>query len=47
MRLQIEDFGDAIVKKYVMAAFDALLKPKPLEKLHHTGKGNICVSAAS
>ena len=34
-------------KKYVVAAFDAFLKPKSLQKLHHTGKGDICVSAAS
>ncbi len=28
--LQVEDFGDAIAEKYVVAAFDALLKPEPL-----------------
>jgi len=47
MRLQVEDFGDAMADKYVVATFDALLKPKPLQKLHHAGKGDICVSAAS
>jgi hypothetical protein len=47
MRLQVEDFGDSIAGKYVVATFDALLKPKPLQKLHHAGKGNISVSAAS
>jgi hypothetical protein len=47
VRLQVEDFSDAIAGKYVVAAFDALLKPKSLQKLHHTGKGDICVSAAS
>jgi hypothetical protein len=41
--LQVEDFGDSIAKKYVVASFDALLKPKPLEKLHHTGKGDVCL----
>jgi hypothetical protein len=33
--LQVEDFGDAIAEKDVVAPFDALLKPKPLQKLHH------------
>ncbi len=47
MRLQVEDFVDSIAGKYVVATLDAFLKPKPLEQLHHTGKGNICVSAAS
>jgi hypothetical protein len=47
MRLQVEDFGDSIAKEYVMAALDALLKPWTLKKLHHAGKGDICVSAAS
>jgi len=47
MRLQIENFGDAIAEKYVVAAFDAFLKAKPLQKLHHARKGDICVSAAS
>ncbi|HXJ12008.1 MAG TPA: hypothetical protein VNH19_07025 [Candidatus Limnocylindrales bacterium] len=45
--MQVEDFGDAISEKDVVITFNTLLKPKPLEKLHHTGKGNICVSAAS
>jgi len=45
--LQVEDFGDSVAKKYVVATFDALLKPKPLQKLHHAGKGDICVGAAS
>jgi len=35
MRLQVEDFGDSISEKDVVAAFDALLKPKPLQELHH------------
>jgi hypothetical protein len=39
--LQVKDFGDSIAGKYVMAALDALLKPKPLQKLHHAGKGDI------
>jgi hypothetical protein len=47
MRLQVEDFGDAIAEKDVVAPFDALVKPKPLQKLHHAGKGDICVGAAS
>jgi hypothetical protein len=47
MRLQVEDFSDSIAEKYVVAAFDALLKPKPLQKLHHAGERDICVSAAS
>jgi hypothetical protein len=47
IRLQVEDFGDSVAKKYVVATFDALLKPKPLQKLHHAGKGDICVGAAS
>jgi hypothetical protein len=47
MRLQVEDFGDVIAEKDLVATFDSLLKPKPLQKLHHTGKGDICVSAAS
>src|SRR5579859_13790 len=46
LRLQVEDFSDAIAEEYVVAAFDAFLKPKSLQKLRHTGKGNICVSAA-
>jgi hypothetical protein len=47
MRLQVEDFGDAIAEKDVVAPFDALVEPKPLQKLHHAGKGDICVGAAS
>ena len=47
IRLQVEDFGDSVAKKYVVATFDALLKPKPLQKLHHAGKRDICVGAAS
>jgi hypothetical protein len=47
MGLQVEDFGDTVAEKYVVAPFDALLKPKPFKKLHHSGKGDICVSAAS
>jgi hypothetical protein len=47
MRLQVEDFGDSFAGKDMVVTFDAFLKPKPFEKLHHTGKGNICVSAAS
>jgi hypothetical protein len=47
MRLQVEDFGDAIAAKYVVAPFDALLKPKPLQKLDHAGKRDIGVRAAS
>jgi hypothetical protein len=47
IRLQVEDFGDSIAKKYVVTTFDALLKPKPLQKLHYAGKGDIRVSAAS
>jgi hypothetical protein len=31
MRLQVEDFGDAVAEKYVVAPFDALLKPKSLK----------------
>jgi len=34
MRLQVEDFGDYVAGKYVVAAFDALLKPKVLQKLY-------------
>jgi hypothetical protein len=45
--LQVEDFGDTIAEKYMVTALDALLKSKPLQKLHHAGKGDICVSAAS
>jgi hypothetical protein len=47
VRLQVEDFGDSIAGKYVVAAFDALLKPKPFQKLYHSGKRDICVRAAS
>jgi hypothetical protein len=47
MRLQVKDFGDSVAGKYVVAAFDALLKPKALQKLHHAGKRDICVGAAS
>jgi hypothetical protein len=43
----VEDFGHAVAEKDVVAPFDAFLKPKPLQKLHHARKGNICVSAAS
>jgi hypothetical protein len=46
MRLQVEDFGDAIAEEYMVAALDALLEPKPLQKLHHAEKGDICVCAA-
>jgi hypothetical protein len=45
MRLQVEDFGDSIAEKDVVAAFDAFLKAHSLKKLHHAGKGDICVSA--
>jgi hypothetical protein len=47
MRLQVEDFGDSIAGKYVMASFDAFPKAKSFKKLHHAGKGDICVSVAS
>jgi hypothetical protein len=47
VRLQVEDLGDAITEKDMVAAFDALLKPKALQKLHHAGKGDVGVSAAS
>jgi hypothetical protein len=47
VRLQVKDFGDAIAEKYMVTAFDALLKPKALQKLHHAGKGDVCVGAAS
>ena len=47
VRLQVKDFGDSIAGKYVVAAFDALLKPKALQKLHHAGKRDVGVSAAS
>jgi hypothetical protein len=47
MGLQVEDFGDSIAEKYVVAAFDALLKSKSLQKLHHAGKRDIGISAAS
>jgi hypothetical protein len=46
-RLQVEDFHDSITGKYVMAAFNPFLKSKPLKELYHTGKRDICVSAAS
>ena len=46
-RLQVEDFGDSFAGKDMVATFDSFLKPKLLEKLHHTGKRDICVSAAS
>jgi len=45
--LQVKDFGDSVAGKYVVAAFDALLKPKALQKLHHAGKRDVGVSAAS
>jgi hypothetical protein len=45
--LQVKDFGDSVAGKDVVAAFDPLLKPKPLEKLHHARKGDVCVGAAS
>jgi hypothetical protein len=45
--LQVKDFGDSVAGEYVVAAFDALLKPKALQKLHHAGKRDICVGAAS
>ena len=47
VRLQVKDFGDSVARKYVVAAFDALLKPQALQKLHHAGKRDICISAAS
>ena len=47
IRLQVKDFGDSVAGKYMVAALDALLKPKALQKLHHAGKGDICVRAAS
>jgi len=37
--LQIEDFGDSIAEKDMVAAFDALLKPKALQKLHMPENG--------
>jgi len=45
--LQVKDFGDTIAVKDVVAAFDALLKPKAFQKLHHAGKGDVSVGAAS
>jgi len=45
--LQVKDFGDSVAVKDVVAAFDALLKPKALQKLHHAGKWDVGVSAAS
>jgi hypothetical protein len=47
VRLQVKDFGDSVAGKDVVATLDALLKPKALQKLHHAGKRDICVSAAS
>jgi len=47
LRLQVEDFSDPLTGKYVVASFDTFLKPKPLKKLHHAGKRDICVSSAS
>jgi hypothetical protein len=47
VRLQVEDFGDSVAGKYVVATLDALLKPKPLQKLYHAGKRDVCVGAAS
>lgn len=47
VRLQVKNFGDSVAGKYVVAAFDTLLKPKALQKLHHAGKRDICVGAAS
>jgi hypothetical protein len=47
VRLQVKDFGDSVAGKEVVATLDALLKPKALQKLHHAGKRNICVSVAS
>src|SRR5260370_14105268 len=46
MRLQVENLGNAIAKEYMVAPLDALPKPKPLQKLRHTGKRDICVSVA-
>jgi hypothetical protein len=45
--LQVEDFGDSIAEKDMVAAFDALLKPEAPQKLRHAGKRDICVSATS
>src|SRR6266403_4572357 len=39
MRLQVEDFGNGIAEKDVVAALDALLKTETLQKLHHAGNG--------
>jgi hypothetical protein len=39
MRLQIENFGDAIAEKYVVAAFDALLKAKRFRSCTMPEKG--------
>jgi hypothetical protein len=47
MRLQVKDFGDSVTGKDVVAAFDALLKPKALQQLHHAGKRDVRVSATS
>jgi len=47
MRLQVENLSNAIAKEYMVAALDALPKPKTLQKLHHAGKRDICVSVAS
>jgi len=34
--MQVEDFGNAIAgKQDMVATFDALLEPRPLQKLHH------------
>ena len=47
IRLQVENFGNPIAEEYMVAAFDPLLKPKPLQKLNHAGKRDICIGAAS
>jgi len=44
--LQVDDFGDSVAEKDVVVAFNAFLKSRPLEKLQHAGKRDICVSVA-
>jgi hypothetical protein len=47
VRLQIENLRNTVAPKYVMTTLDPHLKPEALEKLRHSGEGDVCVSIAS
>ena len=47
LRLQIQDFGDAVARENVMAAFDSLLEADFREQSAHPSKGNVAVGRSA